>query len=395
MTKLSKRELKISFALSGVLGLRIFGLFLITPVLTAYALNLPGATPFLVGLAAGVYGFAQAALQVPAGLLSDRIGRHWVITTGLLVFAIGSITAAMAQGIGGVITGRVLQGMGVVSGSIQALAADHSHDDNRSKVMAIIGVGIGLAVIMAIILGAPLVTIAGLPGLFAFSALLSLLAIVLLWTVVPRSVSHHVFSAKYDGKLRGVLLNPPLLILNISVFMMNAMLTAAFVAMPLLLERQLDMPLHQQWQLYLPVMLLSALVMVGLLRRVTSVTSSLHMIFLCALGMGLALYGFSIAGRSHALLWGVATLFFIAFNLLEGILPSLVSRLAPQRVRGATLGAYATSQFLGAGVGGVLGGLVLQNLGLSSVFAMAAALTLVWLPLLWWCRSMVMMPQHK
>jgi predicted MFS family arabinose efflux permease len=359
------------------------------PVFSAYALHLPGATPLLVGLAIGIYGFAQAALQIPVGLLSDRIGRHVTITLGLLVFIVGSVVAACAHGIHGIIIGRVLQGMGAVSGASQALAADHSRDDNRSKVMGIIGISIGLAFVLAIILGAPLAKLAGLPGLFGLTAALALGAIGLLWLLVPRMADHRAPAAARPGSVLRMLVKPQLMVLNVSVFMMHTMLTAAFVALPLMLKRHTGMALDSQWELYLPVMVVSAVIMGGVLRRVTSVAGSMRLVLACALGLGLALSGFSMAGSGHALLWLSAVVFFSAFNLLEASLPSLVSRLAPAHLRGASLGAYATCQFLGAGVGGVLGGLMLQRVGLAAVFAAAAALTLLWLPVLLWGRSRV------
>lgn len=389
MSKLSKGELKTSFALSSVVGLRMFGLFLIMPVFSAYALHLPGATPLLVGLAIGIYGFAQAVLQIPVGLLSDRIGRHLTITLGLLVFVVGSFVAAWAHGIHGIIIGRVLQGMGAVSGASQALAADHSRDDNRSKVMGILGVSIGLAFVLAIILSAPLARIDGLAGLFGLTALLALAAIGLLWVLVPRATEHRAPAAARPGSVLRMLVKPQLMVLNVSVFMMHTMLTAAFVALPLMLKQRAGISLGSQWQIYLPVMLVSAAIMGGVLRRVTSVAGSMRLVVICALGLGLALCGFGRTGSGHLLLWSSAVVFFSAFNLLEASLPSLVSRLAPAHMRGASLGAYATSQFLGAGVGGVLGGLMLQRVGLAAVFAAAAALALLWLPLLLWGRSRV------
>lgn len=378
-----------AFALSSVVGLRMFGLFLIMPVFTAYAIHLPGATPLLIGLAIGVYGFAQALLQVPVGLMSDRIGRHLTITLGLLVFVVGSMVAAWAHGIGGIIFGRVLQGMGAVSGASQALAADHSRDDNRSKVMGIIGVSIGLAFILAIILSAPLAQIAGLAGLFGLTAILALFAIGLLWLLVPRPAHRTAPDSARPGAVLHMLVQPQLMVLNVSIFMMHVMLTAAFVALPLMLMHNTGIALDHQWKLYLPVMLISAVVMGGVLRRVTSVAGSMRLVLVCALGLGLALCGFGAAGSGHALLWLAAIVFFSSFNLLEASLPSLVSRLAPTHMRGAALGAYATSQFLGAFVGGVLGGLMLQHLGVSAVFSAAAVLTLLWLPLLLWGRSRV------
>jgi MFS family permease len=367
----------------------MFGLFLIMPVFSAYAIHMAGATPFLVGLAIGIYGFAQALLQVPVGLLSDRIGRHLTITLGLAVFVFGSVVAARAHGIEGIIIGRVLQGMGAVSGASQALAADHSRDDNRSKVMGIIGVSIGFAFVLAIILSAPLASISGLPGLFGLTAVLALAAIALLWGLVPRVVSHRAPASARPGAVMRMLVKPQLMVLNVSIFMMHVMLTAAFVALPLMLMRNHGMALDHQWKLYLPVMLVSAVVMGGVLRRVTSVNGSMRLITVCALGLGLSLCGFSAAGHGHLVLWLAAIVFFSAFNLLEASLPSLVSRLAPVHMRGAALGAYATSQFFGAGVGGVFGGLMLQHVGVSAVFAATAALGLLWLPILLWGQSTV------
>ena len=389
MSKLSRQELKTSIALSCVVGLRMFGLFLIMPVFAAYAMRMPGATALLVGLAIGVYGFAQALLQVPVGLLSDRLGRHATITAGLLVFAAGSVGAAAAHGIGGIIAGRALQGMGAVSGASQALAADHSRDDNRNKVMGIIGVSIGLAFILAIVLSAPLAVVAGLRGLFGLTALLALGAIVLLWSVVPRPARRRAPEAAHWPAVLRMLVRPQLLVLNASIFMMHAMLTAAFVALPLMLARDTGIALDDQWKLYLPVMLVSAAVMGGVLRRVTSVAASMRLVTACAVCLGLTLCGFAMAGHGRVLPWAAAVLFFSAFNLLEASLPGLVSRLAPAHLRGAALGAYATSQFLGAGIGGLLGGAALQRLGLAGVFVAAAALIVVWLPLLLWGRSRV------
>lgn len=389
MAKLSRTELRTSFALSSVVGLRMFGLFLIMPVFTAYARDLPGATALLIGVAIGIYGFGQALLQVPVGLLSDRIGRHLTITLGLLVFVAGSVLAALAHSIDGIIVGRALQGLGAVSGASQALAADHSNPENRGKVMGIIGVSIGAAFVLAIILSAPLAAIAGLPGLFGLTAVLALGAIALLWAVVPKPEQRRAAEAAHLPAVLRMVVKPQLMVLNVSVFMMHTMLTAAFVALPLMLMRHTGIALDHQWELYLPVMVISAVVMGGVLRRVTSVSGSMKLITLCALGLGLALCGFAASGSGHVLLWAAAIVFFSAFNLLEASLPSLVSRLAPDHMRGAALGAYATSQFLGAGIGGVLGGVMLQRFGLSEVFAAAAALTVIWLPLLWWGRHRV------
>lgn len=391
MTRLTAPELKTSLALSGVVGLRMFGLFLIFPVFAVYAADLPQATPVLVGLAIGIYGFSQMFLQVPMGWLSDRIGRRPTITLGLLVFAFGSLVAAFSHGLIGIIIGRALQGMGAVSGASQALAADHSHDNNRSKVMAIIGVGVGLAFVVAMIVSAPLAGQYGLTGLFLLTAILALLAIVFLWWAVPAPPQRRQRAEHWTAVL-GMIVSPRLLILNGSVLFMHGLLTACFVAMPMLIVRDAGLALDNQWELYLPVMLASALVMGGLLRHVQSLGASVKLMLACALVLALGLLGFAGGGYAAWLVWLGALLFFSAFNLLEATLPSLVSRLAPAHMRGAAMGAYATCQFAGAGVGGVLGGWALGKLGISGLFAGGAVVAIVWLVLLFWGRSLVLTP---
>ena len=389
MTKLTRPELKTSLALSGVVSLRMFGLFLILPVFAAYASKLPNATPVLVGLAIGIYGFGQMLLQVPMGWLSDRFGRRPTITLGLLVFAAGSLMAAFAHGLIGIIIGRALQGMGAVSGASQALAADHSHDDNRSKLMAIIGVGIGFAFVLAMIVSAPLAGHWGLTGLFLLTAILAVLAAIFLWLIVPAPPRREQRAEHWSSVLR-MIVRPQLLILNGSVFFMHGLLTACFVALPMLIVRDAGISLHSQWELYLPVMLASALVMGGLLRHVQSLAASVKLILACALVLALALLAFAGGSRESWLVWLGALLFFSAFNLLEATLPGLVSRLAPDHMRGAALGAYATCQFGGAGLGGVLGGWALGLLGISGLFAGGAAVAVLWLILLAWGRSLML-----
>jgi MFS family permease len=384
VSKLSRQEIRSASALASVVGLRMFGLFLIMPVFSAYARHLPGATAFLVGLAMGIYGFGQALLQVPMGMLSDRVGRRATITMGLLVFVAGSLIAAFAHGIVGIIIGRAMQGIGAVSGASQALAADLSEPENRSKVMAIIGISVGMAFILAIILSAPLAAAGGLEGLFGTTAALALGALILLWVLVPKPQLHRAPAAAGFGDVLHMLVKPRLLVLNASVFVMHTMLTASFVVLPLVMLHETGLPLQHQWELYLPVMLFSIVVMGGVLRRVRTVSGSLKLVLVCALGLALALCGFAAAGESHAWLWIGAGVFFSCFNLLEATLPSLVSRLAPQHMRGAALGAYATCQFLGAFVGGLLGGIGMGQWSYASVFLIAAVLALPWAALVLW-----------
>lgn len=381
VSKLSSLELRSALTLACVISLRLFGLFLIMPVFSLYAQRMPDATPLLIGLALGVYGLGQVLLQIPLGLLSDRIGRKPAITLGLLVFAAGGAVAACSHTLLGIVAGRALQGMGAVAGAGTALAADLTAEQHRGKVMGIIGVSIGVAFLLALILGPPLEAWHGLPGLFGATSVLALASLALLWLVVPTPVRPKAPAAASLGHVLGMLRDGRMLVLNGSVFFLHALLTASFVGLPLLLADKLHLPVNRHWELYLPVMTIAAFVMGACLHRMREVAQSLRIVAVCVVAIGLSLLGFALAGDHVALLGAMAAVFFSAFNLLEAALPSLVSRLAPAELRGAAMGAYSTSQFIGAFIGGALGGIALGRLGTAGVFACAAALTVAWLPL--------------
>jgi MFS family permease len=378
---LSRLEWRSALTLACVISLRLFGLFLIMPVFSLYAKQMPGSSDFMIGLALGVYGLGQIALQIPLGLLSDRIGRKPVITLGLLLFALGGLIAAMSHTLTGIVIGRAVQGMGAVAGAGVALAADLTAEENRSKVMGIIGMSIGMAFLLALILGPPLESIAGLPGLFAATSLLALGSLALLWLIVPTPAQRRAPAAASLRQVAGMLRDSRMLVLNGSVFFLHALLTACFIALPLLLADRLHIPVNRHWELYLPVMVVAALVMGATLHRMKEVQQSLRIVMACVAAIGLALLGFALSGDHLAAIGVAATMFFSAFNLLEAALPSLVSQLAPAQLRGAAMGAYSTSQFVGAFVGGTLGGIALGRLGTHGIFLCAAAVTLLWLPL--------------
>ncbi|WP_431634279.1 MFS transporter [Dyella sp. KULCS107] len=381
MSALSPLERRSALTLACVISLRLFGLFLIMPVFSVYAKTLPDATPLLIGLALGVYGLGQMCLQVPLGLLSDRIGRKPAISMGLGVFAAGGLVAAMSHTLTGIVIGRALQGMGAVAGAGTALAADLTREESRSKVMGIIGVSIGLAFLLALILGPPLEAVDGLPGLFAATSVLALLALALLWLIVPTPERVRALAASTFGGVLAMLRDRRMLVLNGSVFFLHLLLTASFVGLPLLLVDTLHLPVSRHWELYLPVMAIAAFVMGASLHHMKEIAQSLRIVMVCIVVIGVALLGFALGGDHIALLGVAAAMFFSGFNLLEAALPSLVSRLAPAALRGAAMGAYSTSQFMGAFVGGAVGGIALGRLGPAGVFACAAALTLLWLPL--------------
>ncbi len=374
-------ERRAAIGLSGVYGVRMFGLFLILPVFSLYAVNLEGVTPTLVGLAIGIYGLAQALLQIPLGILSDGMGRKSVIVAGLLVFALGSVVAALSTTIWGVIIGRALQGAGAIAGATLALAADLTRDSVRTAVMAIIGMSIGLAFALAMVLGPLLNGYIGVPGLFWVTAGLALIVIAIVVLYIPTPThARKVRDASWMGDYLAVVLgNRELLRLNLGVFVLHMMLTATFVVVPIQLKEGFGLPTAQHGMIYLGEMLLGFALMLPFIiigekrRRIKGVFVGA----VATLLIGELLLYFT---QSH--FWGLLgglLVFFAAFNLLEASLPSLVSKVAPADAKGTAMGIYATAQFLGIFCGGVIGGYLHQHFGIPSVFLFGAGMVAVWL----------------
>ena len=381
-TALTPGERRTALALAGIVGVRMLGLFLILPVFSVYAVELEGATLPLIGLALGIYGLTQALLQVPFGLLSDRVGRKPVIVAGLLLFVAGSAVAALADTIWGVVAGRVLQGSGAVAAAVMALAADLSREEHRTKVMATIGVGIGLAFMVAMVAGPVLGRLAGLAGIFWITAGLALAALVLLLAVVPTPVRQtvHRDAETVPAQLGGVLRDAQLWRLNFGVFTLHLVLTASFLVVPRILHQDLGVSETGQSLLYLGVFAASVVLMVPFVvlgerhRRLKEVMAGAVMV------LGLTLLG--LARLEAPGLWTLAGLmvaFFAAFNLVEALLPSLVAKIAPTAAKGTAMGVFSTCQFLGAFAGGAAGGRLLAAWGPAGVFAGGAAVTGLWL----------------
>lgn len=386
--RLSRGERRAALGLAGIYGSRMLGLFLILPVFALYAEHLDGATPLLTGLAIGIYGLTQALLQIPFGLLSDRLGRKPVILGGLLLFAVGSAVAALADDIVWIIVGRALQGSGAVAAAVMALAADLTREDQRTKVMAVIGTTIGISFMVAMISAPALDSWVGMSGIFWLTALLALLGMLLLLAVVPTPVSssQHRDALPVPAMFRRVLRDGQLLRLDLGIFSLHLVLTALFLVVPLAL-RDAGLAPERHSLLYAPVMVLSIATMVPFI-ILAERGGRMKAVFLGAIAVitlaELALWG------AMGSFWGLAAalwLFFAGFNLLEATLPSLVSKLAPADAKGTAMGVYSTSQFAGAFVGGLAGGWAHQTFGVQGVLLFAAAVTAGWLLLASGMRS--------
>lgn len=377
---LSKVEVRAITGLAGLYGLRMLGLFMVLPVMPLLLLHYEGAEPFVIGLAIGVYGFTQALLQLPYGWLSDKFGRKPLIYTGLLIFALGSMVAAMADSLLWLIVGRALQGAGAIASVLMALLADLTRDEKRTQAMASVGISIGLAFIVAMAAGPLLAGWVGLSGLFWLTAVFSIFGMFIVWRWVPspQRVRKHLDAGGVDTKQLGkVLLNPQLLRLDFSILVLHLLLTGVFIAVPgLLLDA--GWTLTQHGFIYLATMLLGFGLMIPLIIIGEKGRKMKAMLLLAVSLIAMALILIPTNLGNWALLPGLL-LFFTGFNLLEASLPSLISKQSPVQAKGTAMGIYSTSQFIGAFLGGILGGTILTYWGPQELLWSAAGLCLVWL----------------
>ncbi len=377
-------ELRASFSLASIFGLRMLGLFLIMPVFAMEARQYPGGDDAaMVGLTMGIYGLTQALLQFLYGLASDRLGRKPVIVFGLLVFAAGSLVAALAPSLLWLAIGRAVQGAGAVSAAVTALLADQTRDAVRTKSMALVGGSIGLMFALSLVAAPVLAAWIGLHGIFFLTAVLAVLGIAgIIWWTPPEPQQHKNLPR---GKLRDVLQSAALLRLNAGVFVLHAVQLAMWLALPAMLV-QAGLASDQHWQVYLPAVLGSFVVMGGSLFQLEK-RGHLRAVFLTSIGLmvlvQLTLWFLLDQSVGLLTLGGVLFVFFYAFNVLEASQPSMVSRQAPANARGAAMGVYNTLQSLGFFAGGMGGGWLMKHGGAHSLFAVCAGLMALWLALAW------------
>ena len=376
MTPLERRA---TWGLGTVFSLRMLGMFMVLPVLTTYGMALNGASETLIGIAIGIYGLAQAVFQIPFGLISDRIGRKPLIVGGLLVFALGSAIAALSDSIWGIILGRALQGSGAIAAAVMALLSDLTREQNRTKAMAFIGISFGITFAIAMVLGPVITHALGLHALFWMIAALALCGIVITLLIVP-SADRHVLnreSSMVRGSFSKVLNNPRLLKLNLGIMCLHILLMSSFVALPLAMEKA-GLAASSHWIVYLVTMLVSFVSVVPFIIYAEKKRRMKQVFMGCVAVLFAAELVLLISGQH---LWGIIAgvqLFFMAFNVMEAILPSLISKESPAGYKGTAMGVYSTSQFIGVAIGGSLGGWLYGLHGAGLVFIAGALIAAGW-----------------
>ena len=394
-------ERKVVMSLAALYTFRMLGLFMLLPVLALYGTEYAHHSPFLLGLALGAYGFSQALLQIPFGVLSDRIGRKPLILAGLIIFVLGSVVAALADSVYGLILGRFLQGGGAISAVVMALLTDLTSDENRTKAMATIGASIGVSFSVAMTVGPLLAAWGGVGAIFWLTAALGVVGIYILLKLVPNvaeSTSKREAIA-VPGLLAKTLKHPQLLRLNVGIFVLHFVLMSSFVVLPLMLQDQLHIDREYHGFIYFPLLAFAFVLMLPFV-IIAEKRRKIKGVFLIAVGLLLASeLAFMFISTQRVLALLILFVFFIAFNILEATQPSMVSKIAPAGAKGTATGIYSTCQVLGVFGGGALGGWLLQQQGANAVFALNAVLVLIWLAVAWSMKSphflaSVLIPLH-
>ena len=372
---MNSTERLFTFKVSLIMWVRMLGLFMLFPVMSVYASEYDNSSPIMIGLAIGIYGLTQALFQIPFGYFSDRYGRKPLLILGLCIFLIGSILSANSTDIVFIVVGRALQGGGAISAVLMAFLADSVSEQSRTKANAFIGFQIGLAFMLSLIIGPIITSSTGLSGLFWVIGLLSIVAILIVFTLpYARPIKYYSLSIASFKEV----LKPKLLRLDFSIFSLHMILSSGFIVMPLLIVKNNIVTMFDNWQLYIPAMLFSFIGMLPLIILSEKYEKTKPILLFCIAILILSQGMFFTLNLNFSVFLAILTIFFVAFNSIEAILPSLLSRTASTSKRGLAMGIFSTSQFLGTFFGGAIGGLIYNIYDLNSVFLLSIFVSIIW-----------------
>jgi len=366
---------KTIMPLNAIIAARFFGLFLVLPVISIYAMNMPGATNTLVGVVIGGYAITQMIFQVPFGIMSDKMGRKGTIIVGLLLFGIGSIVAAIADDLLMLLLGRFLQGAGAIGAVVTAMISDVVKEEQRPKAMAMMGGSIAVSFALAMIIGPVVGSAAGVDTLFYIVAFLAFGSIYVLIKFVPNppSITH-----TYNGKETYVFLaNPDLIKMNITNFLQKGLMTFAFMIIPIVLIKTYNWEMAELWKIYLPAMVagIFAMAPAAILAEKRGMFKQVLLVGIIFFGLAYYIIGISDTYTMFAI--GVIV-FFIGFNMHEPIMQSLVTKYAKIHQKGAVLGVFNSFGYLGTFVGGFVGGVYLDQMPLENIAFAILIICVLW-----------------
>ena len=368
--------IKSVLPLSAIIALRFFGLFLVLPVISVYAMNLEGATPTLIGIVIGGYALTQMLFQIPFGVMSDKFGRKGTIIFGLLIFAIGSIICALSTDIYTLIFGRLLQGAGSIGAVVTAMISDLVKEEQRPKAMAVMGSSIAFAFAISMIAGPTIGAAFGVESLFYITLFLALASIFVLIKFVPNppQITH---TYKEKAKLGEILGNPNLIKMNITNFLQKGLMTFAFMIIPMTLIKNFDWQMAELWKVYLPAMIFGIIAMApaAILAEKKGKFKEILIIGIILFAISYLVIGFSSSATVFVI--GVV-IFFIGFNMHEPIMQSLAAKFAKVHQRGLVLGIFTSAGYVGTFLGGLLGGAFYESASMNTLVIVIAVVCILW-----------------
>ncbi len=368
--------IKSIMPLSAIISLRFFGLFIVLPVISVYAMNLQGATTSIVGIIVGGYALTQMIFQVPFGIMSDKLGRKGTIIVGLILFGLGSILCSVSTDVLTLLLGRLMQGAGAIGAVVTAMISDLVKEEQRPKAMAMMGGSIAMAFAFAMILGPTLGSWLGVESLFVLTAAIAFSSIIILLKAVPNPPKiTHTYNKK--GAVTSVLFNKNLIKMNITNFLQKGFMTFAFMIIPMVLIKHYEWVMADLWKVYLPATIFGVFAMAP-----AAILAEKKGKFKEVLIAGIIFFGVSylIIGTSSSPVIFVigVVLFFIGFNVHEPIMQSLASKYAKVHQRGFVLGIFNSYGYFGTFLGGLLGGVFFEKVSLFDIVIAIAAICVAW-----------------